>query len=309
MKICKRLPVVWAGSFLMIMVLIIPLARASSSKEAKGKVDEAEKALGQANDAARREKNAEDDWFEKQSEAFQDWLDANKKEEEAQAAREKAEQTGNEKDIKAAERAEKIAKAAREKADKSEQIRIAAEEALNQAKAAKEEAKEKAAKKIPPAEEAVDGLPESSVKKKLKERIQKIKDELNQFALAPKAPGTVETAGGHSEWTGFTKVNPNFARETALTYDEYGQLSRTKGISVVETSGQPVMKQDIFQQYDQLGRSTGTQVVTQDATGASPSQSPTQTTTFTYTEHGQLSSTMEISKPAPEQTTVAKLKE
>ncbi|MBI4000132.1 MAG: hypothetical protein HY351_05895 [Candidatus Omnitrophica bacterium] len=251
----------------LVMTITVPFASASSSTDAKTKVEEMEKALGEVRNAGAREKAAEDDWFKKQSEAFQNWLDANKKEEEALAAREKANQSGKEADIEAAERAEKIAKAAREKADKSGQVGIAAEKAWDEAKAAKEQAKEKAAGTIAPAEEAVDDLPETSVKKKLKERINKAKDELNQFALAP-------------------------------------QPSRT-----AETGRQPVAKQDTFQQYDQLGQNTSTQVMAHDVARDSLSQPSSQMTPFTYTEHGQLSSTGEISEPASPETVVAKSKE
>ena len=165
-----------------------PFAFASSSTDAKEKVGEMEKALGEADNAATREKAAEDDWFKKQSEDFQSWQDAEKKEEEARAAREKADGTGKEEDIKAAERAEKIAQAAQKKADASNKALGAAAEVLEKAKEAKQKAKEKAAGTVAPAEKAVDKLPESSVKDKLEEKIKKVKEDLKKFALAPKTP-------------------------------------------------------------------------------------------------------------------------
>lgn len=192
---------------LAMIVPTFPLAFAYSAKEAKAKVEETEKALGEAREAARQEKKADDDWLKKQSEAFQNGLDTEKKEEEARAAREKANETGKEEDVKAADKAEKIADAAREKAEKSDQVLATATEALNQAKAAKERAKEKAAGTIAPAEKAVDDLPESSVKDKLKERIQKVKGGLDQLALAPKASGTVETTTGTSDENIFAKAD------------------------------------------------------------------------------------------------------
>jgi len=172
------------GVLAFALMAAVPSGFASSSKEAKEKVEAAEKALQNAQRASDRAKQADSDWFKKQSQAFQDSQNAQKKREEANAAREKANQTGKQEDIKAAEKAEKIAEGAEKKAEESEKALGAATQALEQARTEREAAKGQVPPLIEPAEKAVEDLPQSSVKDKLKERIKKLKDALQQLAFA-----------------------------------------------------------------------------------------------------------------------------
>lgn len=227
-----------------------PLAFAYSSKEAKEKVESAERVLLEAQRAAERANRAADDLSKKRGAAFQDALDRNKKAEEARAAREKADETGKESDIKAAEKAEKIAAAARKKSEESEKALGAATQALEAAESSVTAAKEKVGPAIEEAEKAVDGLPETSVKKKLKERIQKVKDSLKELALAPGAPvpyatldpqkvsaeivGTKETIGhvatltltNHTNEAFFIEIPPTVLESKSGERQDYGFPNR-----------------------------------------------------------------------------------
>lgn len=175
-------------SLALSLTLLQPSAFAYSSKEAKEKVDAAEKALQEAERARGWANRAADDVNKKRGAAFQDALNRDQKAEEARLAREKANETGKESDIKAAEKAEKIAEAAKKKSEESEKALEAATQALIQARMDQEAAKNQVPPLIESAEKAVEGLPETSVKKKLKERIQKAKDGLKELAFAPGAP-------------------------------------------------------------------------------------------------------------------------
>lgn len=250
LKIGLRNSVGLAGILAFMVMTAVPPGVAYSGKEAKEKVEAAEKAFQDAQRASDRAKQADDDWFKKQSQAFQDWQAAQKKREEADAAREKANQTGKEEDIRAAEKAEKTAQGAEKKAEESEKASEAATEALEQARADREAAKGQVPPLIEPAEKAVEGLPESSVKKKLKERIKKLKEGLQQLAFAfptkldPEKVslsivGTNETIGhvatlaliNHSDEIFFIRIPPTILASKTGKVQNY-KLTQTVGTTL-----------------------------------------------------------------------------
>jgi len=215
------------GVLAFVLMTAAPSGFAGSSKDAKEKVEAAEKALQNAQGAKDRTSKAADDWTEKADQDIRDSQNAQKKREEANAAREKANQTGKQEDIKAAEKAENIAKGAEKKAQESKKAFEAALQAYETAKQDREAAKAQVPPLIEPAEKAVEGLPESSVKKKLKERIKKLKEELQQLAFAFPTQldpdkvslsivGTKETIGhvatltlvNHSDESFFIRISP-----------------------------------------------------------------------------------------------------
>ncbi|GEM_PF-2845443 len=229
LKIGLRNAMGFTGILAFVLMVTAPSGFAYSSKEAKDKVEAAEKALQNAQRADDRAEQAADDWTKKADQDIRDSQNAQKKREEANAAREKANQTGKQEDIKAAEKAENIAKGAEKKAEESKKAFEAALQAYEKAKQDREAAKAQVAPLIESAEKAVDGLPESSVKDKLKERIKKVKEELNQLVFAPLFPteldpekvetaltGTKETIGhvatlsliNHTDETFFIRIPP-----------------------------------------------------------------------------------------------------
>lgn len=191
-----------------ILTAVIPPSFAYSSKEAKEKVEAAEQGLQNARAADAKADKANDNWTKKDGQMRQDAANAEKKAEEAKTARQKADETGKQEDIKAAEKAEKIAKGAQKNAEESTKAAEEAKKKAEEARPAADEAKRKAAETVKPAEKAVGDLPESSVKEKLKERLKKVKEGLDQLALAPHPPGTVETAWGLLGFINFAKLDP-----------------------------------------------------------------------------------------------------
>jgi len=184
LKIGLRNAMGLAGVLAFLLMTAAPSGFAYSSKEAKDKVEAAEKAFQNAQRADDRAEQAADDWTKKADQDIRNSQNAQKKREEANAAREKANQTGKQEDIKAAEKAENIAKGAEKKAQESKKAFETALQTFEKTKQDQEAAKAQVAPLIESAEKAVDGLPESSVKDKLKERIKKLKDELQQLAFA-----------------------------------------------------------------------------------------------------------------------------
>lgn len=222
LKIGLKKAVRLAGVLALVLTAAAPSGFAYSNKEAKEKVEAAEKVLQNAQRADERVKKADDDWFKKQGQDFQDGLNAKKKREEANAAREKANQTGKEEDRKAAEKAEKIAEGAEKKAEESTKALGEANQTLEQARTERDAAKGQVPPLIESAEKAVEDLPQSSVKKKLKERIKKLKDGLQQLAFAfptkldsekvsLSIAGTKETIGHVATLTLINHSNETFA--------------------------------------------------------------------------------------------------
>ena len=229
------------GVLAFVLMIAVPSGFASSSTEAKEKVEAAEKALQNAQRADDQAEKAADDWTKKADQDIRDSMNAQKKREEASAAREKANQTGKKEDIKAAEKAENIAKGAEKKAEESKKAFEAALQAYNKAKQDEEAAKGQVPPLIEPAEKAVEELPESSVKDKLKERIKKLKDALQQLAftfptkLDPEKVslsivGTSETIGhvatltliNHSEEAFFIRIPPTILASKTGEVQNYG---------------------------------------------------------------------------------------
>jgi hypothetical protein len=206
-----------------MLTTAIPSGFSYSSKEAKEKVGAAEKALGNAQHADERLEKAKDNWEEKQSQHLKDYSDAVHKREEAEAASLKAYETGKEEDIEAAKKAREAAEAAEKKAQESEKALEQTTEALEQAKQELEAAKSQVPPLIESAEKAVDELPQSSVKKKLKERINKVKEDMKQLAFVPVFPTELDpekvrmTLAGTKETIGHV-ANLNLANQTDETF-------------------------------------------------------------------------------------------
>lgn len=245
LKIGLRNAIGLTGVLAFVLMTVAPSGFAYSSKEAKEKVEAAEKALQNAQRADDRAEKAADDWTKKADQDIRDSLNAQKKRDEANAAREKANQTGEEEDDKAAEKAEKIADAAEKKAGESKKAFEAALQAYEEAKAQRDAAKAQVPPLIESAEKEVEGLPETSVKKKLKERIKKLKDELQQLAFAFPTQldsekvslsivGTKETIGhvatltltNHSDETFFIRIPPTILASKTGKVQNYA-LSQT----------------------------------------------------------------------------------
>lgn len=229
------------GVLAFVLMVATPSGFAYSSKEAKEKVEAAEQALQNAQRADERAEKASDDWTKKASQNIRDSQDAEKKRKEAEAASVKAYETGKEEDIEAAKKAKKIAEAAEKKAEESRKASEAALQTFEKAEQDEEAAKGQIPPLIEPAEKAVDELPQSSVKDKLKERIKKVKEGLQQLAFAfptkldpekvgVSVVGTNETIGhvatltliNHSDETFTIRIPPTILASKTGKVQNYG---------------------------------------------------------------------------------------